>query len=177
MDKVSTGIEYNCLRIINRNFSYRKFQKDNFFKIYNFKMGLRILKNLSLSIYNFFPGFAVSHLPTSFLKKTFDDVWEKCGDELIEVSSHKFRKNTDLSQWLFQYWQFASGNFYQRNWNFGKYYNVGSDFTTILDDVLKGKHKLICINDDGNVNNFEIKKKQLIDVFEKRYPIKSSFEK
>lgn len=177
LDKQSTGIEYNCLKLINRHFNYNEFKHNNFSKIYNLKLGKRLFKNITLSIYDFFPGFAISHLPCAFLKSTYVDAWNKCSDELEIVSSHKFRKSNDLSQWLFQYWQFASGNFYTRSWNFGKYYNVSKDLKKIIDDVKNAKHKLICINDDSEIQDFSKTKAELINTFEKRYPDKSSFEK
>ena len=166
----------NDLEIINKYFNFHKFKKANKKQIYSFKQGKHLFRTLSLLNYNTFVGFHNYHLPVPYLKKTFDEVWEREKDILDLTMSFKFRNNRDsVNHWLFQYWQFASGNFVQRKQNFGKFTKISESETEKY--ILKSKYKIICINDTDKTINFEDAKRKIISSFEAKFPNKSSFEK
>lgn len=166
----------NNLEVINRNFNFAKFKKDNLSKCFSLKQGKHLLITMPLLSLSSFRGFYTFHLPVPYLKSTFKEVWDREPEILNKTMSFKFRNNEQsVNHWLFQYWQFASGNFKQRSSKFGIYKGVtDSD----IDKCINGKkYKAICINDNVENCNFEAVKNNLHLIFEKKLNKKSSFEK
>lgn len=117
-------------------------------------------------------------MPTSFLKESFKNVWEKEYDLLNETSMAKFRSKNDVNQWLIKWWQMCEGKFYPRKYNIGINTVITDDnYQDVLKEVSDSKYKIICINDGENIQNFTSIKNSLNEVFEKKFPDKSSFEK
>lgn len=174
--EVSSCITYNCMKVINKYFDFVKYRK-NFKKLFNLKYRKYIIKNLTLSIFPFNVGIRFHHLPTSFKKSTFSTVWDLESDLLTKMSKNKFRSSEDVSQWLFQFWQIASGKFIVRDINFGKYFDIATDFDKIKSSIINGKYKVICLNDSSEIDDFDKRKKELVEIFEQRYPKKSTFER
>ena len=165
----------NDLEIINKNFIFKKFKKKNKRKIFSLKQKKHLLRSLSLINYNTFVGFHNYHLPIPYLKKTIEEVWEKESDILNTTMSFRFRNNKEsVNHWLYQYWQFASGNFAQRRDNFGKFIKISDKNANKY--ICGKKYKILCINDSDKVENFETCKQNLIKAFEVKFPEKSSFE-
>lgn len=166
----------NDIEIINKYFSFRKSVKTNLFKYLSLKQGKNLFRTIPLLNYSTFLGFRNTHAPVSYLKATFEEVYN-CEKEIInKTMSFKFRNNAEsVNHWLYQYWQFAKGNFIQRNINFSKYYRITNP--KIYKVIEKRKYKLICINDASVDFDFEAKKNAVIESFEKILPNKCSFEK
>lgn len=173
-NEASACIHYNCMKIINKYFNHNQIDRK---KLLSIKNGKYLYKNMTLSIYPFNVGFRFHHVATSYLKSTFEEVWDKEATYLKTVSSHKFRENNDVSQWMFQFWQLASNKFELRDINKYKYYDLGRDFENVIKEVNKPKHELICLNDNNEIDDFELKKEKLIETLQFKYPSKSSFEK
>ena len=58
-----------------------------------------------------------------------------------------------------------------------RYYPLSDAFIgEISHDIIKGKHKVICLNDDAGVVDIRPVKEKLINVFEQGFPERSSFE-
>lgn len=170
-----THITTNNLEIINEHFSRDDVIK-NIFKFVNFKYGKQNVKTIATLPWHILLGFHDLHIPIAFRKKTFDYVWSLEGNNLEKTLQNKFRSNDDYNIWLFRYFQLLRGDFVPRNASFGKYYDITNDNKSIIDDVEHGKHHLIVLNDQ-EVENFETIKQNLNDAFQKRYPLKSEFEK
>ena len=68
------------------------------------------------------------------------------------------------------------GKYEPQTLNMGQFCIVGRDDELITKTLQGKKSKIICINDDSNVADFEMAKKLIIDAFEKILPDKSSFE-
>jgi len=166
----------NDMEIINEYFDFKKWKKENFRKIVTPRIGKYLLFSIPCMLYKDFLGFNVYHLPVSYLKTTFKKVWDKEEDILLQTASFKFRNNRDsVNHWLFEYWQFAEGNFIQRKSSFGRTFVI--NHKDIEKAIIKNKYKVICINDSLLLDNFEEKKKKIISAFEQILPDKSSFEK
>ena len=166
--KNSTKINYNCSKIISKNFNIRKSN-------HKVKGLLKALLSFPKRPLN---GLVSSHMPTSFVKSTFYDVWSKEEKLLKDINKNKFRTDKDVSQWLFQYWQIASRNYLERNRNDVQYYTIKDDnINQICQDIIDSKHKIICLNDGEKTTNFENNKKIILSTLEKKYKNKSSFEK
>ncbi|MCR5742930.1 MAG: stealth family protein [Lachnospiraceae bacterium] len=168
----------NNLCVIADHFDFNTQFKKNKSKWLNLKYGLgKNLRTLFMLPYRAFVGFYELHVPYSFLKSTFTEVWDKEEELLSDVSSHKFRTTTDVNQWLMRYWQLAKGEFVPRSPKIGKLYFAQCDMDAIVDDILNSRHKMICINDDNGIKDFEAAKRRVNEAFEKMLPEKSSFEK
>ncbi|AYJ41424.1 stealth family protein [Lactiplantibacillus pentosus] len=171
-------IMVNDMQVINIEFDKRKFYRNNFSKVFNYKVGKKLLRTIALAPSNNFVGMWNTHLAVSYRKHTFVDVWNKYRSELTTTLSHKFRTPLDYNHWLMRYWQLASGKFEIQSSDWGRFYQLSD---TSLKDIEKelrsGKHKVICLNDTDDVENFEQTKHALIGLFESKLPNKSSFEK
>lgn len=184
--KKSLISQYFCINdvnIINEHFDFKKSIKDNIWKWINLKNGSLLLRTFALLPSPRFPGFWQSHISSSFNKKTFEEVWEKEYDILDETCSHKFRKPTDVNQWVFKEWQIASGNFLPRKASFGKAFyidrdGIGNLKSEIISCIKKQKASVIAINDgpmsDEEYNNLLI---DLRNAFDKILGEKCSYEK
>lgn len=169
----------NDLEVINKHFNKDKIQKELFFKKWiKLRYGKKNLyKTLVLSRWHWFPGFRYEHLPSNFLKSTLEEVWDKEFEILDETCKDKFRSKRNVNQWLFKYWQLASGNFYPRSYKFGRCFHLGEKLSQGLKDaILNRTFKMICINDTAKTKNFNDHKNMINEYFEKVLPNKSSFE-
>ena len=168
----------NGIESINSHFNMKDSISKNRFKWYNYKYGLsNLYRNVVLSAWPNFPGIKFFHLPTAFSKSTFEEVWKEERDLLDRTCKNKFRTKEDVNQYLIRDWQLASGKFYPRSTNFGKYYEISDDNLEIIQDIKSGKHKMICINDSEKIENFKKQKEIINTAFESRLSEKSSFEK
>lgn len=168
----------NNIDIINRYFKKYNVMQKNFFKTFNFKYGIKLLRTVFLLPWYSFTGFYDPHIPNSYLKKTYIEVWDKEGEVLKNTCTHKFRNNEDVTEWVMRYWQLCKGEFIPRkNKTFGKYYNITNDNRDIVQEIVKQKHNVICINDVRDNFDFEKAKNEIIQAFEEILPEKSSFEK
>ncbi len=166
----------NDMEIINKYFNKRKCVKNNFSKWYNLKYGAYLAKTISLLQWPNFVGMRYSHLPSSLLKSTMEEVWQKEYDALNRTGLNKFRNKEDLNQYVFTNWQMVSGNFTPRSTKIGKFFLITDDNRKIISTIKKQKYKMICLNDNAEIHDFEKTKKEINDSFETILGDKSSFE-
>ncbi len=174
----------NMIHIINKNFSMRESIKANRSKWFfpkNCSLKPMIL-NIMLSQYRAFPGFRSYHLPVPVQKRTMEEVWSKEFEVLNETTRHRFRTSEDVSQFLFRYWDLASGHFVPIRGNrLGKYYGLDENNESVLNTacnaIEESWHRMICINDCyESYVYFEEAKSRINSALEKLLPNKSSFE-
>lgn len=174
-DQVHGSAVANCTYAINRHFKKDEVMKKNFSKWYNPIYGKYMIKTLMLKSWSQFTGFQTTHLTTAFLKSTFEEVWEKEKENLEETCQHKFRDKRDLMQFVFKFWQLAEGSFLPGK-KLGANYNLGKEERAAIEAIESQKHKLICLNDDAGIENFEEVKNKTKAALEKILPNKSEFE-
>lgn len=175
---VVNKIWFNNCAIINKNFNKNKSMKKNWNKWFSLKYGKELIRTISLNNWNNFVGFKFSHLPTSLLKSTYDEIWEKEYKVMNETSSHKFRSDRDVSQYLIKDWQLAQGKFYPRNVKIGNVFQLNDDNAKYVSKIIKKqKYKMICINDTDGIKNFENVKEEINEALQEILPNKSNFEK
>ena len=164
--------------IINDHFDKEKVFKRDWKKWYSGKNGMKNhLKTTLLLPWHWFPGFYYQHTPSSFMKATFEEIWEKEYDALDSTCMDKFRKTGNVNQWLMKFWQLAAGNYTVRRDSFAYCYHVKEyNYPDLCRDIPSQKHNMICINDTAETTDFEVKKQGVIDAFEKLLPEKSTFE-
>ncbi|WP_312831010.1 stealth conserved region 3 domain-containing protein [Pantoea eucrina] len=167
----------NDLEIINRHFSKNKVIKNNLRKWFNINYGVNLLRTICLLVWPSFIGIKDTHLPIPYLKKTFQEVWAAEGKLLDQTNNSKFRNLNDVNQYLFRYWQLASGSFIARNtMSDSIYMDISTNSIEQLKEALNDKrHKLLVIN-DGEVEDFELVTKSLDLMFSEKFPHKSAFE-
>lgn len=171
------GLFSNDMKIINEHFSFRKTVMKNFFKWFNTKNGKYLYNNLVFSAYDKFIGIHFLHLPASFQKSTYKELWKKEYQVLNQTSLNKFRCSDDVNQWLIKYWQICKGNFIPRNVNWGKYYEYNMGYDVLEKTIMGKKYKTTCINDTVSDDEFEQAKNITNKIFEKKFPNKSEFER
>lgn len=168
----------NDLEIINSEFSKPNTLKQNFFKWFNHKYGMRLFRTCALLPWPMFTGFFDPHLTNSYLKSTFDEVWSKYDYILENTSANRFRSLSDVNQYLFRYWQLVKGRFYPLDvTKDSMYYEISdNNIDEIENCIIAQKKKLIVLNDDINISSFEFLKEKINNAFNKILPEKSSFE-
>lgn len=176
----SGGIDHiigNDMAVINQNYNKKEVVKKHFTQWISLKAPKAALKNLYMLPVNHFSCFDNPHLPNPFLKSTWEQVWKAVPERLEDTSSHKFRNNEDVNQWLFRYWQFASGRFVQSGRSRGRFFSIGRDDREIQKAIENGCFKMICLSDDSLELDFAKERKFLKQLFEARFPVPSAFEK
>lgn len=134
--------------------------------------------NLLELAFPLYTGFYSVHGPAVFCKSTYQELWEKEPEILLSSSSHRFRSEGDVNQYLMREWQKLSGNFSPRNItkNFA-YFNVSSENAKLVHTIKGRKANIICINDANVPIDFEGAKRQVNEALEYVLPEKSGFEK
>lgn len=174
-----SNVMLNNISVINEHFSFRKSFKKNWTKWINLKYKKLLPLNFLFLPWSSVIGLYQQHLPSSFLKSTFTEIWTEEFELLNETSQRKKRNNKlDINQWIFKKWQVMSGQFEPRNINFGKYIMVESKKE--IDEFKKIKNKknikVVCLNDHVQDNLEEIID-EVQKEFKKILPNKCEFEK
>ena len=171
-----TPIVFKTVAYINHHFNKRENIKKNIKQYLNIKYGFSGIVSFVMFLkWDQYTGFYNHHLAISYLKKTLQTVWDEEPEILKETSSHRFRNNDDVNQYIFRFWQLASGNFYPYTLH-GKYFKISDDNRKIINFIRKRKGRMICINDDEFEGDFESVKLEINKELNKMFPEKSSFE-
>lgn len=167
----------NNLEWLNKRFKKREVMKKNPFKWFNLRYGKTAFNNLYLLPFSNFTGFYDPHIPYGYLKSGWVDLWNENGEELDRICTNRLRSNTDINHWLIRYRQFAEGRFTPVSPNRGEFLVIGSDDERIKTVLSGDETPTVCLSDDFEDIDFEFERKFLEDLFEKRFPEKSEFEK
>lgn len=171
-------IHENNMRIINQNFNKKEVMKKHFFKFIN-------PVNMELNIYTillfFWPRFTRFfdlHYPYSLRKSKMKMVIQSNHSAYVQTMNDRFRSKQDITIWLVRYYSLVKGEFSVRSPRVGKIYDLYTNFDAANKDIRNGKHKMIVINDDANIDHKMFKKisHSLRQTFEGKFPDKSSFE-
>lgn len=166
----------NDMAVVNRFFDKRASVKKHFGKYYSIRYGADLYRNIALYPWAQFTGFYDDHLPIAYNKKVFDEVWSKVGTELSLTTIHKFRTKDDLTNWVFRYWQYASGEFVPCKKR-GHFIEISDASIVRIEKLIRDKKSpMVCLNDSDPNMDFETLKKRIIDAFKCILPQKSSFE-
>lgn len=183
LDTLNTGsarshVMMNNVIFANRHFNKKQVFKSNTTKWLNPIYGSQLLRTLALMPFSSFPGFRNHHMPQAYLKSTFQKVWSEEKELLEEVSSHRFRDITDVTQYVFRYWQLLSGQFVPINIVKDSYrFRISDDEIDKLCAVIKGQKRDILVTYDSNkITDFEVLKHKFNQAFQTILPEKSSYE-
>ncbi len=169
-------IVINNIAVINKHFNKKKVMLDNWGKFFSFKYGKEIVRNVLLLPFAYFSDFRDLHLPASHLKSVFREVWEAEPEVLYDGTKSRFRSPNDVNHWMLKDWYMCKGQFVPRSPHWGEKFELGID-EGIYDYILNQSGKVVCVNDSSDDIDFVVIQKKLIEVFERLFPVKSSFEK
>ena len=125
-----------------------------------------------------FIGFSNYHIELSFLKSTFNEVWEK-EPKYMKSSCTRFREDITANPYIFRYWQFAKNAFYPMKRKGHFYFLINEGCLKNIECGLNNpKHKSVCLNDSAlcSEQEYEIIKKGLQKLLDNKFPQKSHFE-
>lgn len=164
------------MKIINKYFNKTSILNN---KLLNYKYGIK--NNFRTTILNLWPnliGFFEPHQPSSFLKETFETVWDKEKDILERTLESRFKNDTNINQYLFRYWQLASNKFMPRDVNSMQMLQIidKNDVLEASKSIISKKYKLLCINDSSDIYDFDDAVNIVKSAFEKVLPNKSKYE-
>lgn len=169
-------IVFNTVGYINKHFDKKALMKNEFWKFFNIKYGaMGLARNCLFLPWGSHTGFYNHHLAVSYLKSTLQDVWSVEPEILEKTCEHRFRDNADVNQYIFRFWQLASGRFHPSTLH-GKYFKISTENAKIIRYLNNKHHRMICINDDEIDGDFDAIKNQINGALAIKYPKKSSFE-
>ena len=168
---------FNNMQLLNKHFSLKRSIKENPIKWIKHQSISGVLKLFLYGRRNLISYSVNPHIHATFLKKTFEEMWNKEYELLDSVSHNRFRTKDDITQYAIRDWQLFKGEFEPQK-PIGKAFMTSSmAYNNRLLKFLRNRRgKIICINDTEKETNFEEHKKVIIAEFEKIFPEKSSFE-
>jgi len=169
----------NDAMVLNRNFDILRCIAENRKKWYNKKYSLKTMAMTKfLSHYGYIINPLDLHLPISYKKDSFTKTIELCKDEVLKTCSHRIRSNEDIIHWVVRYCQLLKGEFTPRSEKFGRLFSVvdKTEHKQALDYIENQRGKTVCLN-DGETDDFDTLKSNIITAFEKILPDKCSFER
>lgn len=168
----------NDIAVINKHFRKKDVIAKAKWKWFHPCYGKYICRNLYCLPYKAFSAFYNFHIASSLRKSTFKEIWDREPELLHNTCKNKFRGLNDVNQYVMSYYNICKGEFFPRRADMGKFYTIGQQDELLYADILSGKHKLICINDNPrNSGSIGYPQSALIRVFNKKFPNKSMFEK
>jgi len=176
-NRTLNGIISNNLELISQKFNKKEVIKKNFSKIVNLKYGVDLIRSLIFFSRNEFTGMLNPHMGVSYLKSSFEEVWDAYGERIKETTSNRFRTENDVSHWLVRYWQLMKGEFIPKRIKEDRYFDNYDSLEDICKAITKKKYRMICINDSKIEGDFDEFANGVVSAFEKTLPEKSSFEK
>lgn len=166
----------NDAALVNMHYSKSQVIKKQWKKWFSPAYGKMALRNLLMLPYRDFSSFKYTHLPSAFLKSTYEQLWKEEREVLDEVCRNRFRTSFDVNQYVMKYWQYMEGKFVPQSPGIGRFYTIGLHDEQIHSTIRGQQCKMICINDTADVGDFEEQKRRIIESFESILPEKSSFE-
>ena len=168
----------NNIRLINRHFNKREVLQKYHQKWFTKEYGTKVRANYFWQFCDKFLTLRVHHNAQPYLKETFEEVWEKEGEELTRTSSFRFRDSKDYSPELFRTWQICKGNFEPYNtYKDTKMFPLMVKPRQAVQAIRNQEYTLICLNDNKHIKNYNELMSELQKAFESILPHKSSFEK
>lgn len=168
----------NNIKIINEKFDKKEVMKRDHDKWFHPSYGKKSNITKLLKPYGKFITLVTPHNAQPYLKLTFEEVWDYAGERLREVSKNRFRSPDDYTQELFRTWQICSSNFMPYNtYSDTKMYPLIMRPRKAAKAIYNQSYKLICINDNQHIPNYDKVMGNIENAFESILPEKSSFEK
>lgn len=167
--------EINAMYVINEFFRKRDVLRAHPLKWFSPRYGMALVRTLTQLPYGLFTGFYIHHLPVSYLKSTFEEVWAKVPDVLERACSHKFRDDGDVNQWIMQFWQYCTGRFAPRGPKVGTMHEGALQADAAVREIAGSRAKMLCWNDAADMSPEVCGR--IATAFAGLFPEKCGFEK
>ncbi len=168
----------NNIALINKHFDKQEVFEQWHDKWFTPEYGSKALWNRLARCGHRFMALRTPHNAQPYLKTTFEHVWAACEAELNEASTHRFRTKDDLTQELFRTWQICEGNFLPYNTYIDtKMFPLVVRPRQAVQAVREQRYKLVCLNDNVHIRNYQQVMQDIGSAFETILPKKSTFEK
>lgn len=170
-------ILFNNIELANKHFSLRKSIRENPGKWIRHQSLGGLLKLLLYGRRDSIPNNISPHIQLSFLKETYEKLWEVEYEKIHQTCCSKLRTKDVVTSYCVRDWQIFSGNFYPKR-------PIGKNFHTVsmkysdeaINYLRKQKGKVICLNDTEDELDFEQHKQMICEAFKRLFPEKSTFE-
>lgn len=166
----------NDAALANMHYHKKQVIRKHFRKWFHPAYGMMVLRNVLMLPYREFSSFKYTHLPSAFLKETYNKIWAEEGEVLDRVCHNRFRSAEDVNQYVIKYWQYLEGKYEPQSPSIGRFYTIGKDDAAILSTIKGQSCKMLCMNDDAGIDDFEKIKTEIQAAFQSILPEKSSFE-
>lgn len=172
-------IVYNNLELINSFHRQRDVLRRHFGKWFSPRYGASsLLKGLTLAPWSFFTGIFDPHMPQPYRRRSFERAWETWGPQLDASCRNTFRDLTDLSHWLIRYDTLCRGEFVPRGMHDCALMTLGDEtIEGICNDIRTQRHRMICLNDNAAITDFDELTRRLSAAFDAILPEKSRYER
>lgn len=169
---------FNDLALVNKHFNKHKQMKKNIRKWFSQPLFSKSMFYTLLSCpWDRVLGLPANHLPSAFLKSTWEKVWALENDFLTKTLQSRFRIPNGVQQDLFRFWQLMEGCFTPSK-ELGCYYSVAKkNIEEIASQIRIPSVHYVCLNDCCDFTDFVECRGVLEESFEILFPKKSSFEK
>lgn len=175
-------IEFCDTQVVNAHFNRKEVTKANPKGWYGSYLGWKYrLQAYIIRLFGRteFQHFYSPHNERPFLKSIFEEAWKEEGRMLCN-SCTRFRENVSLNLYFMRYWQLASNMFYPENSIMQKQVVQleKSNLTLLEAKLLDTNIRSLCANDSSlcDYEDYIRTKPLVINLFEKKFPRKSSFE-
>lgn len=164
--------------VINGFFDKRDVQKKNWWKWFAPVYGKQLINTIMTMRQGAFSGILIPHLPSPMRKSTYEEVWDRVPQILLDTAAHKFRTPMDVTQYLFRYWAICKGEFIPTNlFRFGRECFLDDrELSSVCDIIKQQAYKMICINDGKDITHFEESRDRINQAFDAILPEKSLYE-
>lgn len=118
------------------------------------------------------------HIALPHLKSTLQEIWDRYPEVMDTVSSHRFRSDDQVNQWLLCAWNQAKGLFYPvQSEQQGRLLTISEKkIGYICETICKQAFPHICLNENEKTPSMDGFMQTIIDAFDSILPNKSSFE-
>ena len=175
-------IEFCDTQVVNAHFNRKEVTKANPKGWYGSYLGWKYrLQAYIIRLFGRteFQHFYSPHNERPFLKSIFEEAWKEEGRMLCN-SCTRFRENVSLNLYFMRYWQLASNKFYPVNHiEARKVIQLEQNNLRLLEkEMFNINIKSLCLNDSSrcDYNSYQALKPQIIQLFERKFPQKCSFE-
>ena len=168
------SIQFTNLKLINRDVIKGQWPLTKK-GLFNRGYGRNNLHNSLQLLRKWVTGYYNPHSAFSFTKSDFQRARELWAQEFAQTSTHRFRKQNEISLWLICYLRMELGQFAPRALAFSQYYTI-TDGDRIQSDLQAADHKVLCIN-DTETDNYVADITKLNQALAEKFPTKSIFER
>ena len=169
----------NNIKLINKHFNKKEVINNFYHKWFSPLYGKKLWMNYLMKYYPRFITLRTPHNAQPFLKSMFEDVWKHCEKELTETSINRFRAVTDYTLSYFELGKCVQAILLRIILTMIQ--NVCPHDTAktkkAVNVIRNQSYKLICLNDNVRIRNFDQVIRNINDAFDSILPEKSNFER